>query len=209
MMRVLFFQRFTFRQRPVNRTMARMARRIALVLVSSGALAFLTLSSIFPWSAKSRHTLKRVIAKTEMRWGTMRGEPPRLISISGNVNEAGVEIEALDSPSGMATVTDRDGRFVLPWVDWYPGAAYDLVFSVGETRARLLTVPAPSVAPSNGVFDAGDFNLSRAKQVDRGALQGLNSISYEVYDSVNRPYYRKLYETLTDGKPATKSGLMQ
>src|SRR2546423_1970332 len=108
-----------------------------------------------PWSARSRHSLKRAITKTEIRLARWRGENPRLASMAGRINSAGAQIEALDSRSGFASLTSNDGNFVLPGLMWYPGATYELVLAENETSGKLLEVSGPRQLPESGRFDVG------------------------------------------------------
>jgi len=167
-------------------------------------LIFIILLVIFipglPWSARTRHTLKRAIIKSEIRLSKWRGENPRLASIAGRINMPGAQIEALDSRSGFAALTDKKGNFVLPGVMWYPGAAYELVIADGDAAGKLIELIGPRQLPDNGQFDAGELDISHAAPVAVQSLIGLNSITLEEFDSKNRDYYKELFDRLTEGK---------
>jgi hypothetical protein len=152
-----------------------------------------------PWSARARHTLKRVIVRTEIRLAKWRGEDPRLASITGHINLPGVEIEALDSRSGLAALTDNEGNFVLPDVMWYPGATYELVVHENETGGKLIEVTGPLRLPDSGQFNIGEPDIGHAVRVQLPALIGLNSITLEDFDSKDREYYKELFDKLTAG----------
>lgn len=154
----------------------------------------------FPWSARFRHKLDRVIVKSEMTLAGWRGYKPRLISISGRVAIPGAQIQAVDSRSGWATLADAKGRFVLPDVMWYPGATYEIVTSTGDDEGWLTKVTAPKQAPESGEFDIGELNLDLANSVPLADLPGINSITYEDYDNANQGYYRDLFDRLTSEK---------
>jgi len=153
-----------------------------------------------PWSPSIRHTLKKTIVKAEIKLANWQGRQPRLMSIEGRVNEAGAQVQALDSRSGWATLADRDGRFVLPDVMWYPRAAYELVISNDESTGKLIKVLAPDAYPDDGVFNAGKLNADRGSEVDLGSLSGVSSITREDFDYANSDYYRVLFDKLTAGK---------
>ena len=153
-----------------------------------------------PWAGRIRHTLKRTTVKAEMKLARWRGHEPRLVSISGQLNAPGLQVQALDSRSGWATLTGRDGRFVLPDVMWYPGASYELVISPDELTGRLIKVRAPETFPESGVFSLGELDPDRGAQVEIASLIGVNSITREDFDTENRDYYQDLFDKLTAGK---------
>lgn len=135
-----------------------------------------------------------------MKLAIWQGQQPRFMSIEGRVNEAGAQVQALDSRSGWATLADREGRFVLPDVMWYPRAVYELVISNDDSIGKLIRVRAPGAYPENGVFDAGDLNANQGTEVELGSLSGVNSITREDFDSANSDYYKDLFDKLTAGR---------
>lgn len=151
-------------------------------------------------SAHYRHKLKRTITKAEITWAKWRGKRPRLLSISGRVDSAGLQVEALDSRSGWAALSDKEGNFVLPDVMWYPGASYELVVSSDETRGRLNEISAPKQFPDGGLYNVGSLDLSTSREVDLSNLPGRNSVTYTDYDLRNRDYYKETFDRLTNGK---------
>lgn len=153
-----------------------------------------------PWSARTRHTLKKAITKTQIRLARWRGRNPRLASLAGRVNSPGMQIEALDSGSGFAGLSDNQGNFVLPDEMWYPGASFELVITDGTSTGRLIEVTAPQQLPESGEFNIGELDPGRGAAVNLVPLLGLNSITLEDFDSTNRQYYKELYDRLTDGK---------
>src|SRR5438552_7424685 len=153
-----------------------------------------------PWAARVRHTLKRTVVKAEMKLARWRGHQPRLISIAGQLNGPGVQVQALDSRSGWATLTGSDGRYVLPDVIWYPGASYELVISSDESMGRLIKVRAPETFPEGGIFSVGELDVDRGAQVEIASLMGVNSITREDFDSANTDYYKALFDKLSAGK---------
>jgi hypothetical protein len=153
-----------------------------------------------PWAGRSRHSLKRITVSVEMKLARWRGHEPRLVSIAGQLNAPGLQVQALDSRSGWATLTGNDGRFVLPDVMWYPGAGYELVISSDESTGRLIKVRAPETFPESGVFSVGELDLDRGAQVEIASLIGVNSVTLEDFDSKNSDYYKDLFDKLTAGK---------
>ena len=175
-------------------------RRWAVPLVCLSLFVFILFFPGSPWAARIRHTLKKTTVKAEMKLAKWRGHEPRLVSIAGQLNGAGLQIQALDSRSGWATLTSRDGRFVLPDVMWYPGASYELVISSDDSTGRLIRVRAPEAFPESGVFSVGELDADRGAQVEIASLIGVNSITREDFDAQNRDYYKDLFDKLTAGK---------
>jgi hypothetical protein len=152
-----------------------------------------------PWAGRVHHLLKRIGVRAEIKLAGWRGREPRLISIAGQLNAPGLQVQALDSKSGWAALAGPDGKFVLSDVMWYPGATYELVISADESRGRLIQVRAPETFPETGVLSIGGLDLSRATEVELDSLPGINSITVEKLDSENRDYYKALFDELTAG----------
>src|SRR5438128_7693580 len=165
-------------------------KRILIVLAAAAVALLLLFVPGLPWSARHRHTLHRAIVKTEMKLAKWRGVQPRLVSIAGRVNTPAARIDALDSKSGWAALADRDGRFVLPDVMWYPGASYELVISNDESIGRIIKVSAPAMFPEGGVFSVGELDDDQGKLVALDSLFGMNSVTLEGFDSSNGKYYK-------------------
>lgn len=175
-------------------------KRTSIVVIAVAITLLVVFFPGAPWSARNRHTLKRAIAKTEIRLARWRGQNPRLASIAGRVNAPGLKIEALDSRSGFAALSDNESNFVLPVEMWYPGASYELVITDNESVGKLIDVRGPSELPESGRFDVGELDLTHAAPVALQSLIGLNSITVEDFDSKNRDYYKGLFDQLTAGK---------
>ncbi|HWX41096.1 MAG TPA: transglutaminase-like domain-containing protein [Blastocatellia bacterium] len=159
------------------------------------------------WPARFKHTLTKARTRAELRLARWRNQEPRMITIAGHLVRtpprtgamAGAEIEALDSASGWASLTDGRGRFLLRDVLWYPRAVYNLVLVADEYEVKQMPVTAPSAFPADGLWDVGDIDFDLACKVDPGNLNGRNSISYVEYDRRNDSYYRSLFDKLTTG----------
>lgn len=175
-------------------------KRTAMVFLTLTTVLLVIFLPVMPWSARARHTLKRAIIKTEIRLARLRGQNPRLASIEGRVNSPGTPIEALDSRSGFAALSDNDGNFVLPGVMWYPGATYELVISKDESTGRLFRVTAPRDLPDNDAFNIGELDVSEGSSVELKSLIGVNSISLEDFDYRNSEYYKELFDKVTAGR---------
>ena len=175
-------------------------KRLSLLVLCLSIPALVTFFPGLPWSRSVRHTLKKTIVKAEMKVANWQGHEPRLVSIAGRVGDPGAQIQALDSRSGWATLADREGRFVLPDVMWYPGAVYELVISNDDSTGKLLKVRAPDAYPDSGAFNAGELNANQGAEVELGSLSGVNSITREDFDSANNNYYKDLFDKLTAGK---------
>jgi transglutaminase superfamily protein len=180
--------------------MRRRWKRRAVTLFCLSLLVLVLFFPGSPWAGRLRHSLKRTAIKTEITLARWRGHEPRLVSIAGQLNAAGLQVQALDSRSGWATLTAKDGRFVLPDVMWYPGASYELVISSGEPKGTLIKVRAPETFPESGVFNAGELDLSRGTEVELASLIGLNAVTLEDFDSGNSGYYKEVFDMLTTGK---------
>jgi len=175
-------------------------RLAASTLFVLAALAGLFISfTPFAISRKLRHQSKLAFVHAEIQLSKWRGHPPRLASIAGQVDQPGLEVQALDSRSGWAAMSDRDGRFVLPDVLWYPGATYDILVSTGGDSGMVAHISTSPTLPADGVIQAGRI-APAGKPISLTGQPGVNSYSREPYDSQNRDYYVTVYHKLTDAK---------
>lgn len=186
--------------RLVNHSMRRIWKHRGIPLLCLSLFVLVLFFPGSPWAGRIHHTLKRTADKAEMKLARWRGHEPRLVSIAGQLSGPGVQVQVLDSRSGWATLTGRDGRFVLPDVMWYPGASYELVISSDESTGRLIKVRAPETFPESGVFRVGELDVDRGAEVEIASLIGVNSITREDFDSANTDYYKALFDELTTGK---------
>ncbi len=153
-----------------------------------------------PWSNTFRHKLKKILIKTQIAWNKWQGYEPRLVSIAGETDTPGARLFVLDSHSGWATLCDKQGKFTIPDVLWYPDATYEVVISTADNSGKLLKICAPSELPSTKIIEAGKVEIYSQSKVDLIDLPGDTSYSYEYFDLQNRDYYRRLFEQLTVGK---------
>jgi hypothetical protein len=175
-------------------------RRAASIFLAFVVCAVLFVSfTPFAVSRRLRHRSKLAIAKAEILFNKWRGNPPRLVSIAGQVDQPGAEVQALDSRSGWAAMSDQNGRFVLPDVLWYPGASYDILLSTDYDNGKFARISTSSTLPESSVIQAG-LLVPASDTVSLTGQPGVNSFSREPYDYRNRDYYVDLYHKLTDGK---------
>ena len=180
--------------------MRRYQKRRTLLFISSLIVLAIGVASL--QSAAFRHRIHKIIVKTEMRISGWRGFEPRLASIGGESGLPGARVQALDSRSGWATLCDREGKFILPDVMWYPGASYDLILSTDDRKGKRIHVSAPlnsASSTSTGILNVGALASEGGREVDLPDLPGDTSNSYEAYDLLNRDYYRALFDGLTSG----------
>jgi hypothetical protein len=154
----------------------------------------------FPWSPRLHHLVKKIVRKAEAKVRKWQGYEPHLVAIAGVTSVPGARVQALDSLSGWATLCDREGKFTLPGVLWYPGATFELIFSTEDGRGSVAKVYAPSTLSASGVIDAGTVVLNSQDEVDLPGLPGIGSISYQNFDLPNRDYYRRIFDEITGEK---------
>ncbi|MGH9831286.1 MAG: transglutaminase domain-containing protein, partial [Blastocatellia bacterium] len=155
-----------------------------------------------------------VVSSVEAEASTLRGDPPRLISIRGYVVRhrlgreplKGGEVQVQDSASGWASLTDDDGRFLLKDVRWFRGAHYELVVTANDYQVARLEI-TPSKRPRSGVLDVGEVDFDQGCRIGAGKVAGLNAVSFLDYDRKNADYYRRLFVGLTEDKPTDEEKL--
>ncbi|MCI0489039.1 MAG: carboxypeptidase-like regulatory domain-containing protein [Blastocatellia bacterium] len=193
--------------------MKKVRKRSITILLIALILPVILFWPGLPWSARCRHALKRWATKAEMKVAAWQGQSPRRISLSGRVTTAssgplaGGQIEALDSVSGWAALTDRTGRFVLRDVIWYPKADYTLIVEANAYQTRQIKLSAPEIYPVEGVLDLGELSFEGGCLIDTSDLSGRNSISYVAYDERNIEHYKKLFDGLTEGRETDEEKL--
>src|SRR5262249_40796478 len=172
------------------------------VLVPCLSLAVLCLGLFHPatpWSMRCRHAVHKVYVRGEMRLARWRGHQPQLASMTGSLRSGGIQVEALDSRSGWATLADNQGRFLLRDITWYPGARYDLILAEDSRISRHFSVTAPDRLSESGLIDIGSVSLDETCEIAGSDLPGLNSMTYLDYDSGNTAYYRKAFSEQVAG----------
>jgi hypothetical protein len=156
----------------------------------------------FPWSGHLRYTLRRTVVKLQADFAAPQNGQPRLISLTGQLSGRGAFTQALkgarivatESASGYAAMTDSEGKFMLPHLPWYPGAAYSLTITADSYHVRHFKVTTPPAYPGNGIVDVGQLDLQEGYIVQRNN----RPIRYLEYDSENDGYYRSLFNRLTE-----------
>lgn len=178
----------------------RLGRRALTALLALAGLALLLFTPGLPWSGSLRHKLRRAVTKAEMTVARWRGYEPQFMSIAGRVDAGGATIQALDSRSGWATISDREGNFVLPGVMWYPGADYDILISADGLTGSLVELSAPAAYPESGSLQIGHLDAGRGEPVSVDSLYGVEYFTDEEFDEENGGYYQETYERVTAGK---------
>jgi hypothetical protein len=175
------------------------SKRLPVLLI---CLLLLTLALFLPglpWAARVGHSLRRTIVKAEMTLARWEGHEPRLASIAGRAGTPGAEIYAVDSRSGWATLADREGRFLLPDVMWYPRATFELVMTTNGDNGKLVSVTGPEKLAADGGFDVKAIDFEQGREVNLSSLPGANALTRMGYDEENARYYKELFDKLTAG----------
>jgi hypothetical protein len=159
--------------------------------------------------------VSRMGMRSRLSAATLTGHLPRLVSLTGklvisrpNVQPLqGAEIEAIDSASGWAAVSDEKGYFTIRFVNWYPGVRYNLIIQPNAYQARQVQIKDTRGNQKEGVIDLGDLSFDESCPVDLAAVPGRQSISHIKYDSKNIAYYRSLFHSLTRDKQSVPERL--
>ena len=180
-----------------------MKNRKRLLVVCAAVILAVTLLLVpgLPWSGRYHYTVRRWKAKFESKLSDLRGQHPRTVSLTGKLTGSGAFVEAvrgarvnaLESESGYAAMSDGDGRFVLPHLTWYPGATFTLFISVNQYQARSVKVRVPSTCPNDRVIDLGALSFDQALETEASDKRD----RYLRYDIQNRDYYVDVFERLT------------
>jgi hypothetical protein len=175
-------------------------KRVALAPVALAVILLILMFPGLPWSASCHHTFSRIVTSIEMKMARLRGVEPRLVAICGRSSAAGAQIQVLDSKSGWAVITDSEGKFTVPGLIWYPGTTYKIVITTDDYKGKLIKLSGPSEFPQGGMINVGELDSYKTKEVMLSTLPSINSMTLLEYDSVNRQYYREIYDRLTTGK---------
>jgi Transglutaminase-like superfamily len=197
--------RCCFRLRLLTLPTRKRARGAVVVGLSAALLGCCLLLPGLAWSARTHHWLNKLAVKADVKVAKWRGHQPKLAAITGTLKRSealdealkGARIEAIDSPSGWATLTDSQGTFTLPDLLWYPDGKWSLIVSLGLNNVRRIDVSLPRYFPNDGVISLGDLFFDSGCPVDMAELQGSNSIHKLAYETENTQYYRGLFSDLT------------
>ena len=178
-------------------------RRVIAYCTGSAILVAVVFAPGFPWLARSPRIVNRLVAKAGTAIARWRGQQPRLISLTGRLIRHRAQIDPLrggrviaaESTSGYCAMSDREGRFVLPHLMWYPGASYNLIISADERHLKRIKFTAPSTCPPGDVVDVGEFRVDDEYEID----QDDSLVRPMEYDSNGREYYAALFNRLSAG----------
>lgn len=177
----------------------RFRTRWAVAAALLGVLCAIVFLPGTPWSARMRYKLGRVLDKGISSVWADGTEDRQLISLRGRIDGYHIRVEAIDSVSGWATLSDNDGAFRVLDVQWTPGRTYKLLVSNGQGAPRTILVPAPEQYPPDGVLDVGTLELESGRPATAVDLCGANSRSLLLFDAANAGYYRGVFDAITAG----------
>jgi len=183
-------------------------KRSSYSLLGVGLLLTFALTYGLPLATRCRHALSKLVDRMEMKVSAWHGVEPKLLSLSGRIiaerprrhSLKGAQVEALDSKSGWASLTNERGDFVLRDVTWYPSATYSLIVQPNPYQARQINITGPRLYPDGSVVELGELNFDDGCFVEADELPGRNSISYLEFDQKNLGFYRECFEVVTKGK---------
>ncbi len=180
-----------------------------LIRPSVAFITIMLLAMLFcpwlPWSARSYAVMNRLVKKSQVKIATLQGQKVKHIAIAGRIIKrlpnkqplAGIDVAAIESISGWATLTDASGSFLLPDVLWYPGIKYTLLITVNEYQIRQLELNAQTNFPQQGIVNVGELSFEDGREISQANLLRQNSISHLKYDISNISYYQDLFNKLT------------
>ncbi len=151
--------------------------------------------------ADFNYSLKRSVQTAEIKFAAFRGQKPRPVSLAGKLVGSGAfaevvrgaQVEAVESTSGYAAMSDGQGQFHLPHLIWFPGATYTLVITADINNVRRANVSAPATYPTSGIIDVGELLFDKEREIP--FLE--SPIRHIRHDALNSNYYKELYERLT------------
>jgi hypothetical protein len=139
------------------------------------------------------------------RW---QGKEPGLITLKGRIGAPGIQVQALDSESGWAALSDGEGRFNLIDVCWFDGVSFRLVFREPDGGGRMIKVDGPSEFPDGAVLELGDIDLREARQLNHDYDPALSATSRQDFDEANASYYRELFNRLSSDKQSDEERIL-
>ncbi len=183
-------------------------RRAAYSFIPIGLLLLFALTYGSTWAHRCWHVVSRIGVRLEMKVSAWQGVEPRLVSIAGRIiverprrdSLKGAQVEALDSKSGWASLTNEHGDFVLRDVTWYPNATYRLVIQANPYQSRQVNINVSAVYPDGALVQLGELNFDNGHPVEAEEMLGRNSISYLDFDYKNISFYRRCFEEVSNGE---------
>ena len=177
-------------------------RRVIAYCTGSAILVAVVFAPGFPWLARSPRIVNRLVAKAGTAIARWRGQQPRLISLTGRLIRHRAQIDPLrggrviaaESTSGYCAMSDREGRFVIPHLMWYPNASYNLIISADERYVKRIKLTVPSSYPVGNVVDVGEVRVDdEFYEID----QDDSLVRPMEYDSNGREYYAAVFDRLS------------
>lgn len=193
---------WTFRKPPIQFGQSTVVRWLLWSGLCCVLVVSVALMPGLPWATHCQYVLKKGMTRTRLQLARWSGLNPQLSGLYGKVNQPGVVIEVLDSPSGWASLTNQEGEFQLPEEWCYPGATIDLLVTAPNRPPQVCSVAVPDNRTGSG-FHLGSISLQTASTINEPDILGRNSISQLKYDVENAGYYRRLFEKLTEGKASS------
>lgn len=143
----------------------------------------------------SEQKVKRLLASYQSKFAYQIGISPRELKMTGKTNIPNVFVTLVNPISKWSVLTDREGKFSLPEIDWYPGKSYFIKFNLDRDKTVEMESFAPWKYPENGNLDLGNIDLvtlfkKNQKEYNYMAI---------AFDFVNQQYYQELYSKVTEG----------
>lgn len=158
-------------------------------------------------SPRARHRIGRFLARTTAQLAGHSASDHRLVTLVGRVAVAGVRVDALDSVSGWAAITDANGSFTLIDVETRDDDKYDLVIT-DSGHARIVRVTGAVVSIGEALRDVGNVNVDSGRDVDPTEAFGINSESTLTTNDIEWAYLAGVFDAVTIGVRGDEARLL-
>jgi hypothetical protein len=149
---------------------------------------------------------QRKLAKIEYKLANLLEIKPQKIVISGTLDRSEIEVSALYTSPNWKSLTDKEGKFFIPDITWYPGRIYSLVFIDPENFVGTVDFLVPWNPPKSGVLDIGNISFNKIKGYNLDLLK--LTINYINYDKNNEIFYNKLFFEITENKQTEQEKML-
>jgi transglutaminase-like putative cysteine protease len=143
----------------------------------------------------SKQKVNKVLASYQSKFARQIGVSSRQLKMTGKTNVPGTLITLVNPKSKWAVLTDNEGKFNLPDIDWYPGKSYFIRFRFDKEKTAEIETFAPWKYPENGSLDLGTIDLLTLFKKN----QREHTYMTVAFDSINQKYYQELYSKVTEG----------